>query len=172
MLNTLYRPAPKELVLKLLEKYAEGGSFNVHRSELNISGKGFYAALAQWPELEILYRDIQKLRADGMLHEVYDIALDSAADPKRARVQSDIRMKIAGLYDRARYGERLALDVQHTVDLTGALADARGRLRLRRDLENVEDAQLIESPRLMDERATDKLSVSTVVIPKLDIFED
>jgi hypothetical protein len=124
-----------------LEQYAEGGTIGEHLDQLNMRRGDFYAYLRANPAIKNAYHDIQAARADMMVDETYGL---DCADPRSARVKAEIRLKIAALYDRPRFGDRVALDVQ-TVDLTGALAEARTRtLRPPCDLVNVSDAQVIE----------------------------
>jgi hypothetical protein len=156
-------------VRQALERYAEGGSLAEHLDDLNMKRGAFYEYLRRNHDVKAAYHEIQEARADMMVDETY--ALD-CADPKAARVKAEIRLKIAALYDRRRFGERVQLDVQH-VDLTGALQDAQTRaLRPMRDLGMVGDAQVIDESRTLRALRTDNKPALPAETDAGDIFGD
>lgn len=150
----------REKVLKALAKYFEGGTIREAIDTSGLQTSDFYGCLDAHPDIERQYRAIQKARADLMVDEAYGVTF-SESDPKVARMKADVRIKIAGLHDRARYGERVDLTLTQQVSIAGALADARGRaLRLGSDSAEVIDVQVIDVPALPNPRATDKQSAA------------
>lgn len=155
------------IVRNVLELYAEGGTVKEHLNTHNIKHGHFYAYLRANPEVKSTYHDIQESRADMMVDETYGL---DCSDPRAARVKADIRLKIAALYDRRRFGDRIDLNVTGQVDITGALTEAQTRsLRPMRDLANVSDAQVNESTLTLSSRRTDSGTVSRDAD---DIFAD
>lgn len=143
-------------VQKVLALYADGGTQKEHLDTVGLSPGEYYAYIRANPAADQILEEIEKARARMMVDESYQIANDvlavqvegqppiSRPDQKAARVSADIRLKIAAMYDRKRFGDRLAVDLQ-TVDITGALSEAKTRtLRPLSDLTNVADAQVIE----------------------------
>lgn len=153
----------RDKVLEAFNKYAEGGTIGRALDDLGLCRRDFYRALRQEPSLQEEYLSIQKGRADMMVDEAYAISTDSVADPKRARVQADIRLKIAGNYDRARFGEKVDINMNGQVDITAALLEARNRTgRPAGDLIAAPITQAIEVQAVPVPETTDK---ETVALP-------
>lgn len=166
----------RDKVLKAIEIYAEGGTIKAARAALNLKGSDFYACLRANPDIDAQYREVQRSRADMMIDEAYDISTDKDGDPRIMRVQADVRVKIAGLYDRQRFGEKIDLTVHNHVDLSAALLEARNRALPQplRNLENVTDAEFVALPGISDSGAADKQSAAPEppTSPAVDIFEE
>lgn len=167
----------RDKVLRVFEMYAEGGTVGAAMDAVGISRRDFYRTMRQDPELKAIYYEIQEGRADMMYDEAYEIGTSEAVNPQRARVQSEIRMKIAAAFDRKRFGEKVQLDVQGNVSVIGALEAARQRaLPPPRDLGNVIEGQAIELPSLPEPQPTDKASGARPVVPPAEdpagIFDD
>lgn len=161
----------KDQALKVIEMYAEGGTLQAARDHYNMRGAEFYRALSAFPEVNALYVEAQKNRADMMYDEAYQISTDATVHPSQARVQAEIRMKIAAAFDRAKFGDNLKLEVDQTVSVSDALTAARNRaLRPRRDLENVIDVQPSDNAQQIEQGTTDKQSVA-LPKPKVNPFE-
>jgi hypothetical protein len=135
-------PQLVEKVIKALEMYAEGGTKKAHLDALNMRHGDFYAVLRAHPELDQIYKDIQRDRADMMVDESYQLGTDEMPDPRVARVRAEIRMKIAGMYDRKRFGEKVDLTIENRVDLRAVIAGVEARALPWRDLSPVVDAQV------------------------------
>lgn len=169
----------RERVEACLATYAEGGSIDGARKMHGLSGTDFYGALRQYPELRAKYHDIQADRADMMIDEAYQHGSNPELHPGTARVMVETRVKIAALYDRRRFGERVDINVTQVPDIAGALADARARLALRhaRDPLDISDAQVVEPAALPHRSAGDALSADPAAPGKAagsdpDIFAD
>lgn len=158
--------ALRNKVLAFFARYAEGGTAREAREQCGLTGTDFYKALRQDAELETLYREIQRNRADMMVDEAYALSTDTDILPQAARERSAIRVKIAGLYDRKRYGDKIQLEVDTGPSLTAAIQAAKQRaLQPPCDLAQVTDAEYRTISPLIEHDATDKQSVPAVSPP-------
>lgn len=156
----------REKLLEVLKIYREGGT---RRNAQKVAGMGthdFYDTLRANPDLEELYYTIQKDKADDLVDEALEVSMDDVAEPKRARVQIDGKMKIAAVYDRKRFGQQVDLTLDQRISIAAPLAAAKARLRPLRDLGRATDAEVIEIPRLSDQRTSDKQSEVQVSTPR------
>lgn len=161
----------RDTILSIIKQYDEGGTLQAARDAHGITGTQWKVAMRDNPDLYALYIEAQKFRADMHYDEAYKISTDATIHPSQARVQAEIRMKIAAAFDRARFGDNLKLEVDQTVSVSDALTAARQRaLRPRRDLENVIDVQPADNPQLNAQGTTDKQSVA-LPKPKVNPFE-
>lgn len=130
----------RDKVLAVLAVYAEGGTMKIARGDMR--GRDFYKTLRDNPDIDDLYREIQRNRADMMVDEAYSLSDDASLNPQAARERSAIRLKIAGLYDRKRYGEKVALEIDAGPNLVEAIEAAKRRvLPPPRDLSQTIDAE-------------------------------
>lgn len=166
----------KSKVRQALAIYQEGGTVKQACGQIGISWVTFYAAMNSDPALEAEYRGVQKNRADMYVDEAYFILTDTGTEPKRVRAVVDGLVKLAGLYDRSRFGERVQVDVNHQLDFAGAFARVRERLQPLRDLGVITDAKYEVIAGVLGQRATDR---ETVALPELvaapainNVFED
>jgi hypothetical protein len=76
-------------------------------------------------------------------------------------VRADILTRLAGFFDRSRFGDKLDVSVTGQIDLTAALADARARALPQPpcDLTNAIDAEFSTIPQLSVLETTDQRSV-------------
>lgn len=126
----------------VLARYAEGGTLLSALKAAQFRHADFYKFLADNPSDKARYYTVQESRADMMVDEAYEISTDDTKDHRRARVQAEIRLKIAATYDRARFGERVDVNVRGQVDMVAALAEAKARvLRPPRDPAQIIDAE-------------------------------
>lgn len=85
------------------------------------------------------FREAQELYAEVRFSEIPDIA-ENAPDSKTADSQIGAIKIVASAYDRKRFGERKEIDISHSLDLRGAMADARARaLTIEGTCELIED---------------------------------
>lgn len=148
----------RDKVLAVLAIYAEGGTMRAARGN-GITGRDFYKTLRDNPDVDDLYREIQRNRADMMVDEAYALSDDDELLPQAARERSAIRLKIAGLYDRKRYGEKIGIELDAGPNLVEAIEAAKRRvLPPPRDLSQTIDAEYtaLEPPNAQG--ATDKQS--------------
>lgn len=155
-------------MLAAIALYAEGGSIGNHLDTIGLSRADFYSHKRKNPDLHTLYLEVQEARADMMVDEAYVIGTDRELNPQVARVQAEIRLKIAAAFDRRRFGERLALETEVKVSLTDAIEAGKARmLPPPCDPANVIDTTYTDVPSTCDVHASDKQS-DTVPIAQAD----
>lgn len=93
-----------------------------------------------------------------MLGELVEIA-DSEPDPQRARVKIDARIKYLEKLMPHRYGQRIELDMRHSINPTALHAEAMERMRLIRDQAPQLIPQVIEGERVFTPDTSDKQSL-------------
>jgi hypothetical protein len=128
----------------------------------------FYTKLKQYPFLLEAYHAAQESRSDLLVDEIIDIS-DEEPDPQTARNRIDARKWYASKMKPHKYGEKLDISVLHSVDISGALSDARKRLmpiRSASELPITQRVELIEENRI---DRTDTKSVDAEYTPD-DIF--
>ncbi|MBS4046558.1 MAG: hypothetical protein KG075_09480 [Alphaproteobacteria bacterium] len=141
--------------------YAEGGTIKRAVGEQKISNLQFYQGLDAHQDLKALYYQIQAYRADMMADEAYELSTDTSITPQQARERASIRLKIAGLYDRSRFGEKVDITMTGQVDITAALLEARNRSgRPVSDLVSTAVPQVLDVLALPVREATDKETVA------------
>jgi hypothetical protein len=90
----------------------------------------FYKRIQETPELTNAHARARLTKAEISVDELLKIA-DEEIDPQRARNRIDARKWVAAKYNAQVYGDRLDLNVNQTVDIGAALAEARARLSPR-----------------------------------------
>lgn len=83
--------------------------------------------LSAYPSFAAEYARARERQADLFASQIIEIA-DTEEDANRARVMIDARKWYASKLKPKVYGDKLDVAVSHTLDLTNALDEARGRL--------------------------------------------
>ncbi len=133
--------ASKELVLKMIESLMDGASLKSELVKHGLSPSQFFTVINENPSIEDLYIRAQASRTELMVEEIVEIA-DTEPDANRARVRTDARKWYASKMNSKKYGDRIDLNVNQTVDIGKALAEARARS----GQSVIKDAQPIELP--------------------------
>ena len=108
---------------------------------------------------------------DHFANEIINIA-DSEDDPKRARNRIDARKWYASKMNPKKYGDKINVEVQHFVDIAGALSEARQRVvgpALAQS--QVLISQCTDIPMSNDDTTLDCISSDDKIPPDIDIFE-
>ncbi len=117
----------KQLALDLA---AQGKSIKAIYSQLNIS----HSALWKYRQHDLKFeQDFACARQEGLEHnadELLDL-VDEIPDVQKARLKSDNIKWILSKRKPATYGDRLDLNVNQTIDIGSALAEARNRVGIR-----------------------------------------
>lgn len=159
-----------------LAAYAEGGTVKSALKSAGIASGDFYKYMASNPQDKARYYAVQEARADMMMDEAYALSTDDEKDPRRARVQAEIRMKIAATYDRARFGDRVDVNVRGQVDMIAALADARARVTrpttdpapvIAADYVEITDAFTIGAPATASDASGDMVPMKQAQSPNI-----
>lgn len=178
----------RDKVLAVFQTYSEGGSCRRAREQHEITSAAFYKTLADNPDLDTQYRTIQAARADMSVDRMLELANDCVkspeqliesiaewrgegltedqitvlmrpVDPRHVRVAMDGLRATAEMYDRKRYGQRVAIDTEIKVSLTEAIEQGKQRaLRPPCDPALITDAEYTVIPSTCDARASDKQS--------------
>lgn len=102
------------------------------KSILNLMGvdvRAFHKELDNDPILLREYEMAQRCRAEMMVEEIMTIA-DEENDVLRAKLKVDARKWYASKMLPRKYGDRIDLNVTHTVDIAQALNDAKCRAKI------------------------------------------
>lgn len=118
---------PKQLDMVINEMY-EGASVTSILKKHNITKQTFYDALAEDPLLEDRYTRAQMTQTETNLDEMKRVAYEEE-NPQRAKNILDVLKWVNERLNPRKYGARIDLNVNTTVDLKGALTDARSRVK-------------------------------------------
>ncbi len=80
------------------------------------------------PDFGTAYDLAKEAHTEAMLDDALEI-VDTAEDPKKAKVQVDFRMWLASKLNRKQYGDKVDVEVNHKIDISGVLAAADARLK-------------------------------------------
>lgn len=106
--------------------------------------KYFHETLNECPLLYQAYECAQQAKAENFADEVIEIA-DEDENPMRAKNRIDTRRWYAAVMKPKKFGERIDLNLTQTVDIRGALEEARQRALLPvRFLNNSRETKVLE----------------------------
>lgn len=125
-----------------------------------LKAKQFFRVISESPTLEALYIRAQHARTELMADEIIEIT-DTEPDPNRARVRADARKWYASKLQPSKFGDRLDLNVNQTVDVGSALAEARKRALLTHSTPTDQFTQAIDVTPNIDTQTTEDNSVET-----------
>lgn len=133
----------------------------------------FQEALAGDRNLATRYARTRELLADAEVDEALTIA-DTDTDAQRARNRIDIRKWRATKFNSKVFGERIDLNIQQSISINAARAEALQRTRLLRPVSDQQDIEDARSPSVALPISLDSQSNSTPaappVPPEADIF--
>ena len=148
-------------MIEIIEDVAEGTGLRAAIASRGATIRSFFSVLHTMPDLEAAYDLARKARAEVLVDEVILIADNLELNPIRARNQIDARKWYAAKMQPTKYGDRLDINVNQTVDISGALNDAKARVTRRiSDARQVIEAQAIETTDADARNTTDLASVS------------
>ena len=113
----------------IFQGIAAGRTAKAMIAEVGLAPHAFRMALVDDADIARRHAQARLAQASVLAEEVVEIA-DSEPDAQRARNRIQARQWFAARLDPARWGERLDLHIQGSVDLRAVLAGAEGR-RLR-----------------------------------------
>lgn len=121
---------------------------------------GFSNAISSVKTLGLAYAQAREIQSDIEVDNAVEIADDENIDPARARNMIDIRKWRASKHHSRLFGDRVELNVQQSIDIRGALDDARGRLSSLpiSDPVPILDAIVLDSIGLSQGNASDDVS--------------
>lgn len=150
---------PLTTMKAIIDSIAEGGLVKNALKEHGIPASSFFAELHDTPSLLEAYARAQKARSELAVDEIVEIA-DNETDPQRARNRIDARKWFASKIQPSKYGERLDVNLNQTVDIGSALKEARARALPASDQLKDVEREVIELPTINQTGLTDSKSVS------------
>ena len=146
-----------ELIIELINQMANGLSLKSQLKLIGVEPFKFFDALNDRPDLEALYTRAQVARAELEVENIIDIA-DTEDDAQRARNRIDTRRWYAAKMRPQKYGDRIDLNINQTVDIGSALIEAKSRVLPQRDLNLIESPQRAESNEIIIDSTSDQQS--------------
>lgn len=138
----------REDIEKVFNAMLAGASLNTALTNCSVSRWQFFNTIDSNSHLALRYARAQQVRAELLADEVVDIA-DNEVDAQKARNRIDVRKWYASKMQPQKYGERLDVNVNQTIDIGTALQDARKRAALPSSYpDEIEDAQLVDNTAL------------------------
>lgn len=135
--------------------------------------KVFFDAIAGERELSLRYARALEFRGDLLVDEALEIS-DGDGDPAKVRNQVAIRQWLATKQASKRYGERIDLNVQQSISINDARAEALQRTRILRPVSDQQEIEDARSPSVVLPLSLDSQSNSAPaappVPPEADIF--
>ncbi len=114
----------------ILSRYADGETLTkICKDEHMPKRNTVYRWRTQYPEFGKAYLLAQEEHVDALVDEACQI-VDSELDPQRAKVRADHRRWLASRLNRKKYGDKIEVEVNKTLDIGPVLAAARERLSL------------------------------------------
>ncbi len=114
---------------EIISRYGDGETLSRICKSKNMPKRNtVYRWRSSYPDFGEAYQRAQEEHVDALIDEAGEI-VDNETNPQLAKVRADHRKWIAGKLCRDRYGDKL--DIQHnvTLDITQALLDATKRMK-------------------------------------------
>lgn len=145
-------------MISIIENMVKHNSLRKSLKEHGISPQSFHSTLNADPILSDLYTSAQQAIAETLAEEIIEIS-DTETDYGKARNQIDARKWYASKVKPNKFGDRIDLNVNQTVDIRGALTEAINRVRPVSDLDSSVSVQVIETKHKLLIDSTDEKSV-------------
>lgn len=145
-------------MISIIENMVKHNSLRKSLEIHGVSKQAFHLALNADPILTDLYTGAQHAIAEDLAEQIIEIA-DSEPDAQIARNQIDARKWYASKVKPNKFGDRIDLNVNQTVDIRGALTEAINRVRPVSDLNSSVSVQVIETKHKLLIDSTDEKSV-------------
>lgn len=150
---------------KILDALADGQTLVKACEAVGLSTGQFMQRLPLKSSLASAFVCARDAGAEVMADSLLSIP-DEVADVNRARLKADNIKWILSRRHAAKFGDRIDVNVNATVDLTSAIAEARNRLRPVRDQQpDVIDGEIVNT-RLLADGSTDKQSADKAIAPE------
>lgn len=150
----------KEMAIQLA---AEGKTLKQIRAAIGVEQRAFWTYRCEDIPFE---QKFSRARSEGLEELADDLVTvaDEYHDVQRGRLKSENVRWLLSKRKAHIYGDRIDLNVNQTVDIGGALRDARARAIPMRDPDTAIDAQVIEQTKSLPSGATDSESVVSETI--------
>lgn len=166
-----FKPIDDAEFSTIIQEFTAGTAIKRILKERNIEIYDFFCALESNPERLLQYNSAQKYKVEGFADEISEIA-DTEENPAKARNRIDARRWYASKISPQKYGERLDINVNKTVDIRAAIAEGRSRIVMGhsnqeslpiRDLENSVQQEVIDIIGENVERSTGQEPVTQAI---------
>lgn len=121
--------------------------------ELDVPSYIFYRIIQEYPDIYSRYEMAQAARSEGLADEIIEIA-DTEPDPGKARNRIEARKWYASKMKPQKFGDRIDVNVNQTIDISSALSAARSRANMalsdRRNLLGDKKPEIPESTQVID----------------------
>lgn len=102
----------------------------------------FYEILNSNPELMQRYEQAQQIRAEVFADEIIEIADDTTNDAAHNKNRMAARTWYASKLKPKTYGDKTTLEINQTIDIRGALTDARSRVSIQAEYSHVDNSRI------------------------------
>lgn len=129
------------------------------REDIGVDHNTWYAAI----DADVCFKDsVAQARSEGLEERADDLMDITEIEPDimKARLISDNTKWLLARLKPATYGDKMTLDVNQTVDIGGALREARARALPVSDQTDATQTDVVELPRLSARDVTDSVSVA------------
>lgn len=149
-----------QLVQLVIDEIYRGRSFTQVSKAFGVDRAEFFRLLNANSELKQEYAYACEARSEVYIDEAPEIA-DGELDPARARVRIEARKLYAATMHPKKFGNKVDVNVNHSLDVAGILAEARQRVGLPgRDTPKSVKGQVIDTAKQLTQGATGCESVA------------
>ncbi len=118
----------EKIAEKILSRYADGETLSKICNCKNMPRRNtVYRWRQSYPEFGEAYLLAEAEHTDALIDEAGEI-VDREVNPQLAKVRADHRKWLASRLNRSKYGDKLEVNHQHTIDIAPALALAVKRM--------------------------------------------
>ena len=154
----------------IIEDVFEGVFLKDSLVKQGVSASSFHRFLHDNIEFGRLYTRAQEAQAEFLAEEIVPIADNELIDPNRARNMISVRQWRASKLRPGKFGEKLEVQVKAEASITAALDAATARSSAIGRPENIVEAEVIETPTLIEDKPTGSKPVDPAE-SKDDIFD-
>ncbi len=114
---------------KILSRYADGETLSTICKDKNMPKRNtVYRWRQSYPEFGEAYEMAIEEHTDALIDQAGEI-VDREVNPQLAKVRADHRKWLASRLNRSKYGDKLEVNHNHTIDIAQALLDATKRMK-------------------------------------------
>lgn len=136
----------ENIFMRVITEVAHGQPLHLilRNDSRGIDYNDFYRWIKRDPERYSLLQEAQELRTEFHAGEIIQIAdaQDSMEDVNRSKLRIETRKWLMGVHNKKRYGETKQIELNTSISITDALAQANARLIEGEILDAVESSQL------------------------------
>lgn len=122
----------ENIFMRVITEVAHGQPLHLvlKNDSRSIDYNDFYRWIKRDPERYSLFQEAQELRTEFHAGEIIQIAdaEDSAEDVNRSKLRIETRKWLMGVHNKKRYGETKQIELNTSISITDALAQANARL--------------------------------------------